>query len=457
MPLQDISQVAISLNTSGISRLGFGTPLFLMAHNYNTDRVRSYSDITSIANDQQTTSNGYAAGGSCFGNTPSVKVLKIGRIIADSLVAPQVTDEDGLVITGTTTTITIVDQNEDSVTASYTTIGGDTVADVVDALVATINGGSLDINVTDNGDTFTIARATAFASGGDFTLSDIDNALVTAPTAGQESPVDALTAITEADADWYALAWENHTDFSGISAIITYINAVEKLYFIGSSALETIKEAFTLGGTPSATDIVARVADLKSFRAVTWWHQDADTTFNELAFAGYNLPFDAGSVTWANLKVAVSNAKNDAGNKLTTTQEQNLADRYCNWPSISGGIVYTREGKVSGNEWIDNIHGRDNLQSDIKADMFDMLTNQQGGKVPYTNKGINIAAGLLEKRLNFYKSDRGFLTDPITITVPKAEDIPRSEKITRILEGMSFIGTIAGAIQLTEIRGTLEP
>ena len=456
MTLQAISRVAISLNTSGLTREGFGTLIFLTAHNFYKDRVRSYSDTDSIGNDTQTSSNAYAAGTAVFVNDPAPSTLKIGRVIADSVIAPDVLDDAGSLIVGRAVELTITDQNDDIVTASYTTVGGDTVADVVDELKTQIDAGGLDITTTDNGDTLTVARATPFGSGGDFIISAISNAIISAGTL-QENIVDALLAINEVDSDWYGLAWENHTSGDDILDLLTSVESQEKLYFIGSSAVESINNAFTLGGTPAAADILARVADTQTGRGITYWHQDADTEFSELTFAAYNFPYDAGSVSWANLQVPMSNAKNPEGNKLTTTQEQNLADRNANWPSIEGNIVYTREGKVAGDEWIDNIRGRDNLQADIQADMFDILTNQQGTKVPYTDKGINVFVGALDKRLNLYKTDRNFLTDPITITVPKAKDITRDVKITRILSGLSFKAKLAGAINMTDIKGSLEP
>ncbi|MCP3921263.1 MAG: DUF3383 domain-containing protein [Desulfobacterales bacterium] len=453
MALQDIALVSISLSTSGVQRAGFGTPFFLTAHNYYTDRVRTYTGTTTIGADTQTTSNAFIAGQSVFSNEPSVDNLKIGRLIGDSIISPLVT-VDGSVVTGTTTALTVTDLVGTTVDATYTTIGGDTVADVVDNLVAQINGAGLTVTLTDNGDTFTIARATTYPTE-DFILSDFTNIGIEATAV--EDAVTGLTAIQLIDDDWYALFWEQHDTLVDIVAMATFIESLDKLYFYGSEASESITTTYTPGSDPSSTsDILGYLAEGGYMRTIGWWHDEADTSFNEGALLGYNLPFDAGSITWANIQVPVSAAKNSDGVKLTPTQQQNLADRYSNWAAITGSTVYNREGKVVGNEWIDIIRGRDNLKSDITADMFDILTNQQGTKVPYTDKGINVFSGALERRLNDYKVNRDFLTDPITITVPKSADIPTSEKVTRILDGLEFNATLAGAIQLVDITGVLE-
>ncbi len=465
MALQDISQVSITLSTSGVQRAGFGTPFFLTAHNYFTDRVRTYTGTTTLATDTQTTSNAYLAGQSVFSNEPSVDNLKIARLIGDSIISPLVTDSGGSVVTGTTTgmTVTVTDTvtpaSAGSVVITYTTMGGDTVADVVDNLVAQIVAATLSVSVTDNGDTFTIAR---LGTGGgevypdvDFVLSDFTNIGIEATAV--EDAVTGLTAIQLLDDDWYALFWEQHDTLVDILAMADYIETLDKLYFYGSAALESITDTYTPGSDPDSTsDILGYLAEGGYLRTIGWWHDDADTSFNEGAFLGYNLPFDAGSITWANIQVPVSAAKNADAVKLTPTQEQHLADRFSNWAAIVGSTVYNREGKVVGNEWIDIIRGRDSLKSDLTADMFDILTNQQGTKVPFTDKGINVFSGALERRLNDYKVNRDFLTDPITITVPKSADIPTSEKITRTLDGLEFTATLAGAIQLVDITGTLE-
>lgn len=456
MALQDIAQVSISLNTSGVSRAGFGVPMFITAHNYYKDRIRSYTTATDVATDMTTESNGYSAAVSTFSNTPSVSTLKVGRLIASSAFSPR-TAEDGTVTVGVVYTITVTDESDSEVAASYTTITNDTLSDIVTNLVSQINAGGLNVTLTNEGDSFQISRAAPYPAN-DFVLSDISNLDVSAvQDLNSEGILDCLTEISEIDNDWYALSWEDHTTLSDILSVADYVESVEKLYFVGSAATSSINEPFTLGDEPtSGDDVLAYLADGGYLRTVGWYHQDADTDFNELAFAGYNLPFDAGSVVWANIQVPTSNAKNDEGNSLTTTQQQNLADRYSNWAAVKGGIVYTREGKVIGNEWIDNIRGRDNLQADLEADLFDLLTNQQGQKLPYTDKGINVVAGVVESRLNDYKVNRNFLTDPITINVPKAKDISREDKVTRILNDMSFKAKLAGAIIMVDLTGTLE-
>lgn len=488
MALQDIAQVSISLQTSGVSRAAFGTPIFLTAHNYFSDLTRSYTKTADVTADTEAGSNAATAALAVFNNNPSVDTFKVGRIIASSIITPNIFG--GSIPTGSIFSITVTDGGGNSVLASYTSLIADTPSIVVTELVADINailgtGGTAVVLVTNNGDTFTIARAGAFSAGGDdgdFTVSLLANNVVTAAadldntnTAANASVLNAYSLIQEADNDFYVVTWEGSnlggltTGFSddtatllsgiGVLDVATTIEGAgsddSKLFFVGASDDNGISNTYSVGDTPTGIlDIAAWMAFGNFSRTVTWWHNTATTTFNQLTFAGFNLPFDAGSITWANLRVNVSAAQNSDGKALTQTQQQNLSDKFANWATIQGGIVYTREGKVAGNEFIDIIRGRDNLKSDLEADLFNILTNQQGTKIPYTDKGINLVKGVVDRRLNDYKVNRNFLSD-FTITVPKASDIPQATKITRILEDMSFTATLQGAIQLVDLTGTL--
>ena len=473
MALSDITNVSISLQTSGISRQGFGTPLFITAHNYFLDLVRTYSGLSEVAADFPTDSNAYKAAVSVFKNEPSVSSFKIGRQVANTLITVA-GDTGGTYAAGVTVELTVTDAVGGTVDATYTTAGAETVAAVAADLVADINavigsGGTATVVVTDHLDgTFTIAENTEA-----FYVTELSNTVATATgvqdtAASANNVVKTLTAIREVDDDFYVVAWEGR-DLGGESidsgtystiGVWDLANTVEaldatKLYFVGSSASESITDTYTAGSTPSSTnDLAAFLAEGNYFRTVTFWHQDADTTFSELQYAGYNLPFDAGSVTWGNIKMNISASKNASGNPLTSTEKGRLASRYSNYAAIAGGIVYILNGKVAGNEWIDIIRGRDNLKSDLEADLFDKLTNQQGSKIPYNNKGINEIAAVVETRLTRYRDVREFL-DSFAITVPKAADIPTEDKQNRILEDMSFAGVLAGAIQAVDLSGTL--
>lgn len=474
MALQDISQVSITLESSGVSRAGFGVPMFMTITNSISSRIESYSSLSEVSDQFGTDSPAYSAAQSVFSNNPSVDTFKIGRIIPASEVFTPDAWVDGL-----TVSVTITDnsgQTIDSVIATQTydnvtyTTAELLVSDLVSQIKAALgsnrsDGGEQTVEATDNGDgTFSLTSAASY----DYTTSDL--LAISSLSTPAETLLEAYDAIIDVDNDFYAVATEIHKDVdtggtdgdgSALTQILDLADTIEasdsyKIYFVGSAASESITDVYTEGDTPLSTnDIMAYLNFNNLYRSIGWWSDQADNDFEELAFAGYNLPFDAGSVVWGNIQVPVSAAQNEDGNALTTSQQQKLSDRNANWATIKGGVVYAREGKVASGEWIDSIRGRDSLKSDLEADLFDLLTNQQGGKIPYTDPGINVVSGVVETRLNDYKDNRGFLTDPITITVPKAKNVTPEDKSSRTLE-MSFNATLAGAIMLVKLQGNLE-
>ena len=51
MALENIVIVDITLNTTAVSRQGFGTPIFVSAHSYFPARSRGYTSLTSAKED----------------------------------------------------------------------------------------------------------------------------------------------------------------------------------------------------------------------------------------------------------------------------------------------------------------------------------------------------------------------------------------------------------------------
>lgn len=91
----------------------------------------------------------------------------------------------------------------------------------------------------------------------------------------------------------------------------------------------------------------------------------------------------------------------------------------------------------------------------MEASLFDLLVNQIGGKVPYTNSGLNLVRNVMKNVLNRFV-DRGFITENYTINIPDAADIPVADKNNRVLQGVTFEAELAGAIHTITISGNLQ-
>lgn len=83
MPLSDFIQIAISIDSIGIARAGFGILLILSANATYPERVRFYTDTAGLAADWATDSPEYLAGVAALSQgDPKPSAIAIGRTIA---------------------------------------------------------------------------------------------------------------------------------------------------------------------------------------------------------------------------------------------------------------------------------------------------------------------------------------------------------------------------------------
>lgn len=441
MAITDIANVDISLQSIGVTRQGFGTPLFIDAHRYFEERVRAYSSLSGVAEDFPTTSASYRAAQQFFSNTPAPRTIKLGRREATAVVAV------GVVAEGNVFSVT-VNSGEDTVTASYTAESGDTAADVVAALKTAIDA-SAPINAatvtTVVGSTLEISATATFS----FSVVAGTNTSLTFTTT--ETAADVMTAITEEDNDFYFVTSSDKTE-TFVLALAADIEARVKLYFVATSATASYG---TLAVPAASGDILGKLKDAAYNRTVGMYAHNASTDHPECYFVGYNAPFDAGSVVWTNLVAALPVALSATGNVLTQTQQNNVDARNASFVRNEGGVNAIRGGKVASGEWIDNIRGRDNLQVDAKADITNLLLSQQGGKLPYTNAGLNAVRSVLAGTLDRYVA-RGFINPNYQISIPDVTQISAAKKQARLLDDITFRAELTGAIILVDVTGTLE-
>lgn len=451
MALQDITNVNIALETSAVSRVGFGTPLFIDAHRWFTERVRTYTSISGVAQDIPSGTPSYIAAQAFFSQNPSPAQIKLGRRQANILLTPAAPADYDVY------TLTLVDTDGDSVDIEIVAQDGDDEESIVDAIISAIVSATdvaEHISRTKNGTgTATTLTLSPTSASDTFTISDVSSNLAVSATAETEAAADVLAAIEAVDTDFYVITTYDHTS-SFVLAMAAAVEARSKLYFASSQA-QAILSAFT----QSSTDLFAMLTDLNYFRTVTLFHHTADTTYPETAFVGKCLPFDPGTITWANKQLAGVAASRDPSTNLllSDTQQGWLADRNANLIQVVGGLSITREGKVVAGEWIDIIQSRDLLVARITEAYQNFLINS--GKVPYDDIGINATHSVLISVLSRYvttKTQPNILRseDPFETTFPRAADVSAEDKAARVLNA-SFVGHLAGAIHVVNINGTL--
>lgn len=78
--LDSIINITVVDETGAVAQTGFGVPIFIATHSVWQDRIRFYTDLTSVADDGFTTSSkAYLAAQSYFSQTPCPPKIAIGR------------------------------------------------------------------------------------------------------------------------------------------------------------------------------------------------------------------------------------------------------------------------------------------------------------------------------------------------------------------------------------------
>ena len=444
MPLSDIANVSISLQTGGLTQQGFGTGLIL---GYSmtgwTERSRTYSSITGVAADFATTTPEYKAANAYFSQTPRPEQLVIGRgtlkptMIFKLTVASVLNSQKYSVVLagtqfdvtsdGTATNDEIIVLLQAAVAAAATTAG----------FTAAIGG------VAPN----TFLTLTGNAVGNWMSFYPTDPALLTLQqTTANPGIATDLDAIVVENNDWYALM-TLYNSSACVLAAAGWTESKDKIY-----GVQVIDSECATVAAGIATDISKALQTAAYFRTWDTYHPD-NGQFIDAATFGRLLPYIPGSETWFGKTLAGVSAMGTVPPfKMTETWRQNLIAKNAGYYYTIAGRNITAEGKVAAGEWIDTIRGRDRLKARIQEAVALVVMNSD--KVPYTDAGIGKLDNAIRGCLRLSVGD-GFLTDAYTVVVPTAASQALVDKSARILRGYSFTAPIAGAIHVAYITGTL--
>lgn len=167
------------------------------------------------------------------------------------------------------------------------------------------------------------------------------------------------------------------------------------------------------------------------------------------ALASSRISQDAGSTTWK-----FGTLSGITADSLTATEQANLELYNANHYLTYGGVSLPAQGKLSTGRFIDVQQGADWISVNMTADIFDLLQSAAPKKIPYTDKGLEQIAGTVRSRLRL-AVDAGILAeDPApAVTVPKTSTQAAVDKAARVVKGISFTGTLAGAVHKVVLTG----
>lgn len=435
--LDDIVSVQIALQTTGVTRGDFGTPMIVSPLLTFPERVRVYTSYQA-ASEEDLPPALLTALSDCFGQTPRPRQVKVGRrAVLEAVIA--VTN---LISLGTYS-FTVNGQ-----VYTFTAGASPTASSIVTGLAAAVAGDlTPEITAVVAGNTLEVAW---IGAAGTFTLgNNLEWGAIT-PLSGASAVGDDLAAINDEDSRWYGLVVTERVKQTQLDAA-EWTEANEKLFITATS------EAAVLDAQDE-TDLVSVLKNTRYFRSVALYHTNAATEYPDAAWAGRVFTIQPGGETWALKQLASITPSN-----LTSTQKQTIFNKGGNtFEFYQEQIALTNPGKVSAGEWIDVIRFRDWLKDTIQVNMTQMMINRD--KVPYTDAGIQLCVNNLRKSLQEGQNVGGVAPDELdsagntipgfVISFPRSADLAPSIKASRALD-LGFSARIAGAIHVVNISGAL--
>jgi len=376
----------------------------------------------------------------CFSQSPKPTRVKVGR--RDVLTAIVTV---GTVANSTTYSITV-----GADTYSFTSDVSATATEIVTGLAAAVLADTNEIiTATVVSDTLSLAWIDGDIIDGISLSANLAWGAISPLSSG--TPVaDDLTAILDADNDWYGLVMVERIKATQLAAA-AWTEATEKLFITATSEAGVLVQATT-------DDLISQLQDANYYRTAILYHTNAATEFPDAAWAGRVFTIAPGGETWALKQLASITA-----NTLTATQKGVVEAKGGNtFEFYQESLALTAPGKVASGEWIDVIRFRDWLKDTVQTNMVQMMVNR--AKVPYTDGGIQLCVNNLRGSLQAGQNAGGIAPDELdangasvpgfVITYPLAASVSSAVKASRVLS-LGFSARLAGAIHAVTITGNL--
>lgn len=469
-------RATVNLAPLAAARRGFGTLLIAGDSNVinGRDRIRTYVDLESVAEDFGTSAPEYLSASLYFGQTPRPNQLMIGRWLR--------TATAGLIQGGILTTAEQAMANWTSITTGSFKVSIDGIEQSVTGLdfsaATNLNGVASEINTVLTGATaawdgsrFVITSATtgasssvgyasAAASGTDISAQlklTSATALVPVPGYAAETPVECATALANLSGMWYGLTF-------AASTMPTDDQAVDVAAFIQGASISRI-----FGFTETDTRVLdaAWTTDMASrLKALNYTRSFVTYSANKYAVASmfgraFSVNFSANRST---ITLMYKQEPGVVAELLTETQAQTLKAKRCNvFVQYQNDTAIIQYGVMSGQAYFDEIHGLDWFTDALQTALYNLLY-QSKTKIPQTDAGqnqlVNTASNVCAEAINnglvapgqwnadgFGQLERGqFLTEGFYIYTQPMALQDQSIREQRIAPPIQIALKLAGAI-----------
>lgn len=443
MSLNDVATVSVTGAGPAITPVGFGTALILAYFTHWTDELTHTYDTSSALD--TLIDEGFTVGEPVYkamqafcAQDPKPASVKVGRLTS---ALTQLLEFTPTVLNTTEYHVTVYrDDTSETVTASYTSDGSATAAEIATGLASAI--GSAITGLTASNATGVLHLA--MTAGLSCHVKNWSSNLALVETTADATLATQLAAIRNQDDDWYFLGLADTAGKLPQKAASDYIETLDKEMILRTSEDRAM-------GSGSNGDIGETLKAATQGRTSGVFCLQDTGNFRDFAALGERLWSDPGSDTWA-----FKTYKSNAFDALTPNQQTNLrAKNYMVFVKIAG-VNVSLDGKVFGGEYIDVVRFIDWLKINMQLDIFQLqIANQKMG---YTQDGINAVESKVKGRLKLGQDAGGLSTDEApTTTAPKVGTVTLSDKQQRVLNGVKFKAKLAGAIHLVHVTGNISP
>lgn len=392
--------VSVTLSPSGIATRNFGLLIIIGDSDVisPSERIRSYTDIDSVAEDFGTSAPEYEAALLYFSQSPRPEEVMIGRWVrtatAGFLNGGILTASQQLMSNWTTiddgTFVISFDDNEEEITgldfSAQTNLNG-----VAGVITAALTGGTVTwtgerfVATSDTtGTSSTVSYATAEGTGTDISAQlKFTSGTADVPVDGYaaETPVEAVTILYNQSSDWYMSEFAASTmpTDDQLVAVAAFIQAaaISRVFFVSDTDTRELDATYT-------TSISTRLKALEYDRSAV---QYSSTEFAMSSIAGKlaTVDFDGADTT---ITTMYKTEPGVVGEYLTETQADTLQEKRCNvFVYYNTDTAIFQYGVMSYSLYIDERQAFDWLQNAIQVAVFNLL--YQSPKIAQTDAGVN--------------------------------------------------------------------
>ncbi|RID87055.1 DUF3383 family protein [Peribacillus asahii] len=257
----------------------------------------------------------------------------------------------------------------------------------------------------------------------------------TAASAGDpKTPVEAVTKYFEND--WYFLLTTDATNVEQ-TAVADYVESQKYKIYVTKATAAADRTAFKT----KAYD-----------RTVVFYHTIVAEE-PDAALVGELGSQTVGSITWK-----FKTLKGITPLDLTKTELNAIHTDKAIAYVTKAGIRQTSEGTVASGEYIDVIHGKDWVKTDMENNIQTAFANNP--KLSFDARGISVLNGQATTTLLRGVTNGIIAVDDdenplFTVKTKSRLETPVAERAARVYKGLSFSFQLAGAIHTAEISGEI--